>query len=475
MPDLPHIIYLLSDEHSAFATGFQGDPNIRTPNLDRLASEGIWFERAYANSPICTPSRGTIFSGRHAHAGPIQNFFDVFKASSPTTATLLRQAGYHTAFFGKWHGGIVRDQMSPNVRRDPDSYPEIDYFRRTPEYHRGGFQDWYAFEINDAPFNLAYYEGHDVNPTRLPGYQTDLLTGLAMNYLAAYDKDAPLFLVLSVEAPHFPLDAPPEYQRFDPARLLTRPNFHDTPAMRANLAMYYAMLENLDDNIGRFMAHLAGLESFRTDTLTIYFSDHGEYMGSHGVFNRKEYPHEEAVRIPLIFHWPGRIPALGKQDGLFSLVDMLPTTLGLAGLEVPPFVQGMDFSPACLGEAFKGPEAVLLEMNCNPRWSLDFLDWRAILLDGWKYAYFETGHEFLFNLLEDPYEMQNLAGIEGGVKEEMRNALLALMAGTKEPYFDVLMQYGVEPETPVINVSARWRGGLAPTWGGQIVTPEMSS
>ena len=100
MTKRPHIVYILSDEHCGFAMGHAGDPNLQTPQMDRLASEGVSFERAYANCPVCTPSRGTIFSGRHAHAGPVQGFFDVFKASSPSTATLLRKAGYHTAYFG---------------------------------------------------------------------------------------------------------------------------------------------------------------------------------------------------------------------------------------------------------------------------------------------------------------------------------------------------------------------------------------
>lgn len=468
----PHVLYILSDEHSGFAAGYMGDPNLRTPNLDRLVREGISFARAYANTPICTPSRGTIFSGRHAHAGPVQHFFDVYKASAPSTATLLRQAGYHTAYFGKWHMGVVRDQISPAVRANPHAYPELDYFRRTPEYHRGGFQDWYAFELNDAPFNFTYYEQQAVDPVQKEGYQTDLLTDMALAYLSAYDDEAPLFLVLSVEPPHFPLVAPNAFSRFDPAALQTRPNFADSPEMRESLAAYYAMVENLDWNIGRLLETLPQLPRFRHNTLLVYFADHGDYMGSHGVIGRKEHPHEEAVRIPAIFHWPEQIPAQGQRDELYSLVDMLPTTLGLLGLRIPPHVQGKDFSPACRDEPFQGPEHLLLEMSNNPRWSLDFIDWRAIVSRRWKYVYFETGHEMLFDLQNDPYEMENLAGRSPDVRARMRQELLQLLRATREPYFDVLIEHGVTPQQPVINVSARWRGGVAPTWSEMIHTPE---
>jgi arylsulfatase A-like enzyme len=471
MNSLPHIIYVLSDEHCGFAMSHAGDPNVRTPHMDRLAAEGVSFRRAYANSPICTPSRGTIFSGRHAHAGPVQNFFDVYKASAPSTATLLRQAGYRTAFFGKWHLGVVRDQQSPAVRADPAAYPEPDYFRRTPEHHRGGFEDWFAFELNDAPFNLSYYQGREVEPRRRPGYQTDALTDLAIEYLAAYDREAPLFLVLSVEPPHFPLEAPAAERRFDPAALITRPNFGETPGLRESLAVYYAMIENLDRNLGRLVKAVSTLPRFAGETLVTYFSDHGEYMGSHGFFERKEHPHEEGVRIPAIFWQPGRIPAQGPRAGLFSLVDMLPTTLGLAGLPGPPHVQGMDFSPACLGEEFAGPPDVLIEMSCNPRWDLDFLDWRGVVTADWKYACYETGHELLYDLGQDPYEMTNLAATQPERREEMRRLLLRRLAETREPYFDVIMQHGVAPEGPVLDVSGRRRSRLSPAWADLIVSP----
>ncbi len=467
----PHILYILSDEHCGFANGYMGDPNLRTPNMDRLAAEGVAFSHAYANSPICTPSRGTLFSGRHSHCGPVQHFFDVYKAASPSTATLLREGGYHTAFFGKWHLGVVRDQMSPAVRENPDAYPEIDYFRRTPEYHRAGFQDWFAFELNDAPFNFAYYEQNAINPVQKSGYQTDLLTEMVIDYLADYDGDKPLFLVLSVEPPHFPLEAPSSFMRFDTDTMVFRPNFGDSPEMRQALATYYAMIENLDWNIGRLLDAISTIDQFQKNLLTVYLSDHGDYMGSHGLIARKEYPHEEGVRIPLIFHWPEAIPPQGLRDDLFSMIDMLPTTLALAGLTVPGHVQGQSFAAACRGKPFDGPKYVLLEMNNNPRWSLDFIDWRAIVSHRWKYIYFETGHELLYDLRADPYEMNNIAAKEPATKARLRQGLLDLLFESREPYFDVLMEYGVAPERPIINVSNRFNDGIAPTWKDMIITP----
>ncbi|MCF7689570.1 MAG: sulfatase-like hydrolase/transferase [Cephaloticoccus sp.] len=460
MPKQPHIIYILSDEHCGHAMSHAGDPNVRTPQMDQLAAEGVSFARAYANCPVCTPSRGTIFSGRHAHAGAVQGFFDVFKASAPSAATLLRAAGYHTAYFGKWHCGVVRDQVPPEMRTNPTA--NAHWPMRTPEYFRGGFQDWFGFEVNNAPFDGFYYQGDETNPRRMAKYQTDELTDLAVEYLGNYDRAEPLFLVLSVEPPHFPLEAPKENQRFDPATLQTRPNFSDTPEMRAQLAMYYAMIENLDANIGRLREKLNVAPGFKESTLTVYFSDHGDFMGSHGIFQRKEYPHEESVRIPAIFHWPDHIPARGLTSGLWSLVDLLPTTLGLAGVAIPPHLQGRDFSPLLRGEEFTPPAEVLLEMQGNPRWSLDLLDWRGLVNERWKYAFFETGHELLFDLQNDPDELNDLAVTNTGKCAELRARLLQLLSETREPYFDVLIEHGAAPMVPVHDVSPAGPSLLVP-------------
>lgn len=293
--DKPNVIYILSDEHRGQAMGHMGDPNLRTPAMDALAAGGVSFSRAYANCPICTPSRGTIFSGRHAHSGPVAGFFDNYKINAPSTATVLRAAGYHTAYYGKWHCGIVRDQRPPEVVQHPDEYKGCS--SRTPERHRAGFEDWRGFENLNQHFASYYYCDDDINPTKTPGYETDGLTDLVIDYLREYDRDEPLFLVLSVTPPHFPLIVPDEWKRFDPAGLEVRPNFTDTPEMRERLANYYAMIENLDWNIGRLMQAIRELPKF-SNTLTSYISDHGDFMGSHSRHSRKEHPHEKSVRIP---------------------------------------------------------------------------------------------------------------------------------------------------------------------------------
>jgi arylsulfatase A-like enzyme len=465
----PHILYILSDEHRGQAMSHTGDPNVQTPFMDQLAAEGASFPRAYANCPICTPSRGTIFSGRHAHAGAVAGFFDVYKPTAPSTATELRKNGYHTAYFGKWHCGIVRNQIPEVVASDTSGLYDGGSRNRTPECHRAGFQDWFGFENLNQHFNSSIYEGDNAEPTPLEGYETDALTDRAMEYISAYDGAEPLFIVLSVTPPHFPLIAPDEWERFDPDSLEVRPNFHDSPEMRKNLATYYAMIENLDANIGRLLDCVRKTVGFE-DTLTVYFSDHGDYMGSHGVFNTKEHPHEESVRIPAIFHWPGHIPSGHVPQGMFSLVDLLATTLGLVGAPLPQWSQGRDFSPTLLidtaqentgsGADFSPPAEVLLEMVGSPRWRLSMPDWRGLVSERWKYAFVENRFELLFDLQEDPFELNNLARKNTTQCALLRARLVELLNETRDPYWDVLIEHGVEPDGPVIDVSPHADRGL---------------
>lgn len=456
----PHVIWIISDEHRGQAMGHAGDPNVHTPCLDAMAAQGASFSRAYANCPICTPSRGTMFSGRHAHAGPVACFFDVYKPSAPSIATMLRPAGYHTAYFGKWHCGVVHDQVPAVVHTDPRFKGGVR--NRTPEHLRAGFQDWFGFENLNHHFNSSYYHNSDLEPTALEGYETDGFTDLVIGYLREYQRQQPLFLVLSVTPPHFPLDVPDRWlARYEAARLKLRPNCDDTPDFRDDLAHYYAMIENLDWNIGRLRDALQQIPGFE-DTLLVYTSDHGDLLGSHGRSCRKEFPYEEAVCVPAVFNGPGVKASPGGSPGLFSLVDLVPTTLGLLDLPIPSHVQGTDFSPALRGQSFSGPDAVLLEMVGNPRWNLDFVDWRGVVVDRWKYGFYEDRREELFDLACDPYEQQNMAASNPQQTAAMRARLLQLLASTREPFFDVIMTDGVPAEGPVHSVADPNRWGKFP-------------
>lgn len=452
----PHVIYIISDEHRGQAMAHTGDKNLKTPNLDRLASEGVSFGRAYCNCPVCTPSRGTIFSGRHAHAGPIATASETFKASFPSIAHQMRKAGYHTAYFGKWHGGMVRDQNPPEVRANIEDYPGS--CNRTPERHRAGFQDWRANEHAGNPFKSFYYHDREINPRKLEDYDTDGFTDMVIDYLQNYDKEEPLFLVLSVMPPHFPFLVPEKFKRINPEDLALRPNFnpaefHGEEKIKEMLAIYYAMIENLDENIGKLMTTIENLPQFK-NTLTVYFSDHGEYLGCHHFGVGKAHPHEESLRIPMIFHWPEKIPPTGiNDDCLISLVDLQATILGLINTEKPIYDQGTDCSAAILGNNTISQETILVEMSGNTHGSLHTMDWRGVVTKDWKYAFYENGYEVMYNLAEDPFEMNNLAGKDPEKQTQLKELLLKQLRETREPFFDVMIEHGITPEHRDIDVS----------------------
>jgi arylsulfatase A-like enzyme len=454
----PNILYILSDEHRGQAMGHAGDPNVRTPNMDRMAKDGASFRRAYANCPVCTPSRGTIFSGRHAHCGPVQDFFGAFPPAAPSTATWLRQHGYHTSYIGKWHCGVVHDQKPRVVAEQPERFPGVSL--RTPENRRGGFQDWAGFEVINSPFQTYFYRNADEEPTGFTGYQTDILTDEAIRQLKSYDREEPVFMVLSVEPPHFPCIPPETARSLDPQSLLVDPSFAklnpmfegmfphlDESSLRTILANYYLMVENLDENIGRLLAVLEELPAFQ-NTLVVYFSDHGDYVGNHGINTDKINHHEESLRIPSIFRWPGRIPSQGSIDGLFGLVDLQATVLGLAGIPPAPWDQGFDWSKILQEAAGDEPEQVLIEMSGAPRWTPKFQDWRGLVNKQWKYAFYDDGREFLHDLESDPFEMENLAHSQPETTRSLRERLLRVLEATREPFFDILIRHGVPPETP---------------------------
>jgi arylsulfatase A-like enzyme len=453
---LPNIIYIFSDEHRGQAMSHMGDENVKTPVMDRLAREGVSFSRAYANCPVCTPSRGTVFSGRHAHCGPVSTFTETWKAAFPSTAHCMRKLGYHTAHYGKWHCGLTTDQVSEQSRETPLGHPSR-RCTRTPERHRAGFQDWFASEYGGELWEPYYYRNNEIEPVKLEGYDTDVLTDETIKYIEEYDRDDPLFMVMSPLAPHFPLDADEKWKRWDPEKLKVRKNFRESilekePALRERLANYYAMIENLDWNIGRLVEAVQNTKGFE-NTLIIYFSDHGDFAGSHGMGFTKLHPQEESISIPAIFHWPGVIPETGNNDNMFSLVDLQATVLGLVGQEKPSCDQGTDYSPELMGRGFDAPEYVLLEMSGPPHNNLMHTEWRGITSKEWKYAMYENRDEVLFDLVNDPYEMTNLAAAMPEKTAEMRKVLVEELRKTNEPFFDIIIEQGIAPDKADINVS----------------------
>ena len=408
MSERPNVIWIFGDQHRGQSLGYMGDPNVSTPHLNRLADEGITFTRAVAGFPLCSPFRGALISGQYPHR-VTPGHQTQLDPRTPTVATAFNEAGYHTAWYGKWH----IDGAQERERRTA--------MHIIPPERRGHFQKWIGYENNSPQFDCWVHggEGEEAFHYRLPGYETDALTDLFIEHLRERaGEDEPFFAGLSVIPPHDPYHAPPEWmERHIPARVKLRPNVPDIPRIveraRNDLAGYHAMIENLDWNVGRIRAALEELGLYE-NTHLLFFSDHGDMHGSHGQF-RKTSPWEESLRVPFII---GGGPHRYHHDSGFhevpiNHVDIAPTSLGLCGLDAPAWMQGTDYSGYRLRgkEVSNEPDSAYLQ-TVVPTMHGHSVDrpWRGIVTrDNWKYAVLEGQPWLLFNLNEDPYEQANHA------------------------------------------------------------------
>ncbi len=415
-PDQPtarrNVIWVFGDQHRGQTLGHMGDPNVCTPNIDRLANNGFTSTAAVGGSPLCCPYRGSLLSGRYPHLCVPGHEYP-YPDGMPTLAHPLKDAGYHTAWIGKWHVDGFKERTGRAA------------LHSVPRARRGGFDLWLGFENNNAQYD-SYVHGHDASGNeiahyRLPGYETDALTDLLINYLTdrSTQPDQPFFAGLSVQPPHNPYVAPAEFMgRHTPARVELRPNVPNIPRIvdqaRRGLAGYHAMIENLDWNLGRLYAALDRL-GLQDSTTIIFFSDHGDMHGSHGQF-LKTSPWEESIRVPFSMgNTRSQYGCKSQREAIpINHVDITATTLGLCDVPVPDYMQGYDYSHRYIaGRKLMKPEpdSAFLQMVI-PTMHGNSVDrpWRGIVTtDGWKYACLEHQPFVMFNLNEDPYEQANLA------------------------------------------------------------------
>ena len=378
-----------------------------------MSAEGQNYERAISGFPLCCPFRGSLLTSRYPHECVPGHEYPL-PEGMPTVADVFNEHDFDTAYFGKWHlGGFEeRNGRAAMFITDPN--------------RRGGFDTWVGYENNNSQWDTWVHggEGDGAFHYRLPGFETDCLTDLLIDYVRrqAESRKAgsgkPFFAVLSVQPPHNPYVAPAEWMAgHAPGQVELRPNVPPVAWVeeraRRELAGYYAQIENLDWNVGRVREALAeaGLD---LDTNLIFFSDHGDNHGSHGQF-LKTSPLEESVRVPFIIgglhpRYEGRS---GRPDVPMNHVDIAPTTLGLCGIDAPAWMRGHDYSGLRLPSRpqIESPDSAFIQ-SVIPTGHGDSVDrpWRAVVTrDGWKYVALEGQPWLMFNLNEDPYELANLA------------------------------------------------------------------
>lgn len=422
--DSPNVIWIFGDQHRAQAMGHMGDPNARTPTLDALAARGMSFPNAVSGCPWCCPFRGALLTSLYNHRSVYRTPMQLDPAL-PTVTDVFNAAGYRTAYFGKWHldGGNGKSFV--------------------PRERRGRFDTWIGYENNNAQYDCWVHghdeegrDDHDPLAEKLPKYETDSLTDYLLDFLDR-PHDKPFFTILSVQPPHDPHVAPPEYaERYDPDAIELRRNVPPVARVeeraRKELAGYYAQIENLDWNVNRILEKLrtTGLDR---ETVVFFFSDHGDMQGSHG-YVRKSSPWEESIRIPFLVLRPGETKPGATSQAPLNHVDIAPTTLGLCGLEVPPWMTGTDWSHEMLPDKPTPdnlPTSAFLQHIHRKRFDCLNRTWRGVrTMDGWKYVVLEGQPFGLFNLNEDPYELNNLAFLDSHNQE--REWLQSELAGWLE-------------------------------------------
>jgi arylsulfatase A-like enzyme len=425
MPEQPpNLLWIFVDQLRFQSLSAHGDQNIETPHIDRLIREGADFTHAVSTCPVCTPARGSVMTGQYGNRNGIRYLGDLLPPSTRTVAHAFRDAGYRTSYVGKWHLTSAQNPFGHNEGAEYWVHPLM----------RGGFEDWFGFELSNHFWKTRYCTDDSMWPPKeLKGYQTDALTDLSLDYLKQRSKqpDQPWFHVLSLETPHHGSDmsdtaevivgehrhtrhpAPPEYEaRFKPEQLELRGNVPpDYEAVaRSQQAEYYAMIKNLDDNVGRILDWLDQAK-LSENTLIAFFSDHGEMGGSHGRF-QKCSPYAESLRVPLVYRLPGKVAASVEVSQPTNLVDIFPTCAGLCGVPIPESVQGQDFSKLTTGVSdFSLRNATLSQWFGNPRYHPEGdpgPQWRAIHTSQYTYSIHEEGYGMLFDDENDPLQLENL-------------------------------------------------------------------
>ena len=395
----PNVLFILADQWRAQAFGFAGDPNVKTPNLDRLERECVNFTQAVAGMPVCSPTRASLLTGQRPQTHGIFLNDVQLNTNAVTIAKELKAHGYDTGCIGKWHvDGRGRSNFIPRERRQ-------------------GFDYWKVLECTHS-YNNSPYFADGPEPLKWEGYDAIAQTQDAEQYIRDHARagSKPFLLWLAWGPPHNPYETAPEKYRamYSPDKIQLRANV--PPAMqkvaRGWLAGYYAHCSALDDCIADLMRALKenGLDE---NTIIVFTADHGDMLGSHAQ-QRKQRPWDESARVPMLFRVPASLGIRPRRvEGTINTEDMMPTLLGLCGRAIPKSVEGHDFSAYLRGGADPSGGATII--RCTSPFG-EFVrerggkEYREIRTARYSYARDLEGAWLLHDNQQDPFQLENLVG-----------------------------------------------------------------
>ena len=390
----PNIVFLLADQLRNCSVGYSGNTQVITPNIDKLAEQGIRFSNCISNRTLCTPYRAMLMTGRYSHStGTFDNHL-LLDTNEICIAEVLRANGYACGYLGKWHlDGIKKFDFIP------------------PGHLRQGWDDlWAAYNYGDIHSAQKYLSGNSREVKTMPGHSADGFTDLALAFIDEHRGKQPFALVVAWGPPHTPyLDAPNEWlNMYKRDQILLRPNFgfDDELLYKKRTLGYYALTTNIDWNVSRIIKRLDEY-GLAENTIIVFTSDHGAMLGSQG-HDFKQRPWQESINVPLVIRYPKVLQANKTSDLLFSAPDFMPTLLGLAGIPIPAIVDGIDHSGFLRGNTNEEPESAYI-YNPKPFNAGNSIPpWEGIVTKRHTYVIADTGQWLLYDDLDDPYQMRNL-------------------------------------------------------------------
>ena len=393
----PNVVYVFGDQWRAQSTGYGGNSEVRTPNIDRLRQESVEFNQAVSGCPVCSPYRGSLLTGQRPLTHGVFVNDVCLQPNGIPLGEAFKQSGYDTAYIGKWH---------------LDGHGRSNYI---PPERRCGFETWKVLECTHDYNHSHYYEGDSEEKRTWQGYDAIAQTQAAQDYIRQHPGNQPFLLVLSWGPPHNPYETAPEAFKalYEPEQLSLRPNVPEAWQERTRkwLAGYYAHCSVLDWCIGELLQTLDEC-NLAENTIFVFTSDHGDMLGSHGEWD-KQRPYDESVRVPFLLRHPARLERKAiTLEAPIDAPDIMPTLLGLCSLPIPNSVEGLDYSGYIHGGANPSDGAALL-ICPHPfgNWTVKKhggREYRGLRTAQYTYVRSLEGPWLLFDNQNDPYQQTNL-------------------------------------------------------------------
>ncbi|MDQ6422956.1 sulfatase [Paenibacillus sp. LHD-117] len=458
----PNILFMMSDDHASHAMSCYGSRINRTPQLDRIANEGMLFDNCFCTNSICSPSRAAILTGKYNHLNGVKSIEDELDGRQMTFPKLLQEGGYQTAMIGKWH-------LGHGGNADPTGF---DYWTVVPgqgDYH-----------------NPHFYEMGELK--KFKGYVTDVITDFSIDWMDKRDRDRPFLLMCHHKAPHRPWVPAKKYESLYEDTVIPEPEtFYDDYATRSKAAVdarmridshmndevdlkgsppdglspieakkwryqryikdYLRCVASIDESVGRLLDYLEE-DGIAEDTIVIYTSDQGFFLGDHGWYD-KRFMYEESLRMPFIVRYPREIRAGSRTDAMTLNIDFPATFLDYAGIPIPDEMQGSSLRP--IWEDAGTPDNWRTSMYYRYWMHLDehhnVYSHYGIRTERYKLIYYygealgtsgsieenRSPEWELFDLELDPYELKNVYGYDSyadvakSLKQELRKLQLAVL------------------------------------------------